>query len=427
MKKKLFTGFSLMAVAGMAFWACGDGNINKIDENDNLNAMMYPDSAGWDKFLVEQKTACKSNPSCMEMYGAYVQGNEVPVSSAEAIVSSSSIEKDPNADKFLSSSREELDIDGGDMPSSSSMKIIDDDPVSSSSEALVVTGLGSCKPTNSPIDKGTSTTWTFVPNPAKTADSKAYGAMAFAQATYVWNFGDGLSEEAPGISTASGKVTYANSGKYGASVTVSVMNKETKLTETETIECSQLQVNGEKITGCTCTNSATGTVNFLKTPDITWTVSGCTSAAEINSYAWDGGAAGMEMTFTKTFNAEATSYAPTLKVGNNDNTEIEVACDPVKVTEGDEFTIKQSGNDGKIKLPAGKVSVVLAADGQNNTVFCSVDRKDDPTNTGAITYSVNGESTKGADYVALQLTKTKLTSGSVLEMELSITATCGIQ
>ena len=403
MKKKLFTGFSLMAVAGMAFWACGDGNINKIDENDNLNAMMYPDSAGWDKFLVEQKTACKSNPSCMEMYGAYVQGNEVPVSSAEAIVSSSSIEKDPNADKFLSSSRQELDIDGGEMPSSSSMNIIDDDPVSSSSEALVVTGLGSCKPTNSPIDKGTPTTWTFVPNPAKTADSKAYGAMAFAQATYAWNFGDGLSEEAPGISTASGKVIYPNSGKYGASVTVSVMNKETKLTETETIECSQLQVNGEKITGCKCTPSVdgaavTGSVNMKEHPDVVWTVTGCTSAAEINSWEWDG-TAGTE-SFTKNFTAETASYAPTLKVGNNDNTVQDVTCDAVKVTDGAEFTIKGNQTEAdKAKFPAaGKYNVVIAYACQNKQFYCNGDGAE-----VGVTVNGNGSLTAKGWYVTVNL------------------------
>ena len=419
MKKKLFTGFSLMAVAGMAFWACGDGNINKIDENDNLNAMMYPDSAGWDKFLVEQKTACKSNPSCMEMYGAYVQGNEVPVSSAEVIVSSSSIEKDPNADKFLSSSREELDIDGGDMPSSSSMKIIDDDPVSSSSEALVVTGLGSCKPTNSPIDKGTSTTWTFVPNPAKTADSKAYGAMAFAQATYVWNFGDGLSEEAPGISTASGKVTYANSGKYGASVTVSVMNKETKLTETETIECSQLQVNGDPITGCKCTTPALS-VDFTDTPDVTWTVTGCTSAADINSYVWDGGTSGMETSFKKTFDKATNSYAPTLKVGNNDNTEISVECTAIKVTDGPEYTISEVGDPGAIKIPAGTHSVtVKGGAGVNQCHFgCRAE--------GSVSFKLSSGDEKEGSYYAGGEVKAEVCKGAV-EITLNMDATCFAQ
>ena len=431
MKKKLFTVFSLMAIAGVAFWACGDGNINKIDENDNLNVMMYPDSAGWDKFKVEQKTACTSNPSCMEMFGAYVQGNEVPVSSEAVVVSSSSVEKDTAALNRLSSSRAVLDIDGGDMPSSSSMNIIEDDPVSSSSEAVVVTGLGSCKPTKTPIEKGEATTWTFVPNPAKTANSNAYGAMAFAQATYSWSFGEGLSEAAPGISTASGKVTYANSGKYSATVVASVMNKETKQTETETIECATtLQVNGEKITGCKCSPTVdgaavSGSVNMKKTPDVVWTVTGCTSAAEINSWEWDG-TAGTE-SFTKTFTAETASYAPTLKVGNNDNTVQDVTCDAVKVTDGDEFTIKSDQAAGAIKLPAGKVSVVLAANGQNNTVFCQVDRKDSPDNSGSLTFSVNGESKSGADYIALTLTKTKLTSGTTLSMELSIPATCGIQ
>ena len=278
--------------------------------------------------------------------------------SERVVVSSSSVEKDTAALNRLSSSRAVLDIDGGDMPSSSSMLFIEDNPVSSSSEAVVVTGLGSCKPTKTPIEKGEATTWTFVPNPAKTANSNAYGAMAFAQATYSWSFGEGLSEAAPGISTASGKVTYANSGKYSATVVASVMNKETKQTETETIECATtLQVNGDPITGCKCSPTVggaavTGSVNMQETPEVVWTVAGCTSAAEINSWEWDGVPG--KKSFTKTFTAETASYAPKLKVGNNDNTVIDVSCDAVMVVEDEE--VSSSSDSEEISSSVAVVS-----------------------------------------------------------------------
>ena len=36
MNKKLFSGLALMSVAATAFWACGEGNINGKDLNDDI-------------------------------------------------------------------------------------------------------------------------------------------------------------------------------------------------------------------------------------------------------------------------------------------------------------------------------------------------------------------------------------------------------
>ena len=158
--------------------------------------------------------------------------------SSSAIEYSSSSEDASQTNKESSSSMRL--IIGGNNFSSSSMKIVDDNPVYSSSETLVVTGLGSCKPTKTPIEKGASTTWTFVPNSTKTVE---YG-MAFLKATYVWNFGN-LADDGSGETITSGKVKYVESGKFGASVTVSVMNKSYEI-EMETVICDSLQVNEDE-------------------------------------------------------------------------------------------------------------------------------------------------------------------------------------
>ena len=206
----------------------------------------------------------------------------------------------------------------------SSATIIDDPntPTPSSSSVEIVTGLGSCKPAVSPIDKGTSAMWVFTPNP----DLPKEMLMKFAQKdAYAWDFG-GLTDDGSASGRNSGKVTYTESGKYTASVTVTIDGSaETKI-------CSELQVNGDPITGCKCAPvGVTGSIDYTATPDVSWTVTGCTSASLPLTYAWDGGAAGAEMTFTKTFTAATVSYAPILKVGNSDNTEIDVECPAVKV------------------------------------------------------------------------------------------------
>jgi hypothetical protein len=193
----------------------------------------------------------------------------------------------------------------------------------------------------------------------------------------------------------------------------------------ETIQCAPLQVNGDAITGCKCApEGVTGSIDYTETPDVIWSVTGCTSNSDIISYTWEG-VEGTDPVFTKTFVAEAASYAPTLKVGNSDNTVIDVSCSSVKVTEGPEYTIKAPNDAGTIKLPAGSSLVVLAADGYNNTFFCKVERSDSPT--GALTITVNEESLGGGDYVALKLTKTQLKSGTSLSVTLDYPATCGIQ
>ena len=417
MNKKLFAGISMMAAASAVFWACGEGNINEMTDMDNVILMQYPldpvtgqASPELDNLKESALNSCKEDMGCYTQYQGYFDGTEV-IDEPES--SSSEENPGPYTNPLSSSSRSDINIVT--KPSSSSIAIIDNPVESSSSEVVVVSGLGSCSPATSPINKSGSAKWKFTPN----LTAGTYKPTDFAKATFAWNFPGGTPavDATPSTSAA---ITYSASGSVTASVTVTMNDGAS-----ETIQCAPLQVNGDAITGCKCApEGVTGSIDYTETPDVIWSVTGCTSNSDIISYTWEG-VEGTDPVFTKTFVAEAASYAPTLKVGNSDNTVIDVSCSSVKVTEGPEYTIKAPNDAGTIKLPAGSSLVVLAADGYNNTFFCKVERSDSPT--GALTITVNEESLGGGDYVALKLTKTQLKSGTSLSVTLDYPATCGIQ
>ena len=223
--------------------------------------------------------------------------------------------------------------------SSSSVTVIDNPVPESSSEAeiVMVTGLGSCAPASTPINKGSSVKWKFSGNL-----SAGYKAIDFAKATFAWSFPGG-SPAADATPSTSAAITYANSGAASASLTLTMQDGKS-----EVIQCSPLQVNGDPITGCKCTTPETE-IDFLTQPNAVWTVSGCTSASYIISYTWDG-VEGTGNTYTKTFEAAQSGYAPTLKIENSDKTLIEVTCPAVAATAGSStcpnITVKNGGISG---------------------------------------------------------------------------------
>ncbi|WP_405338303.1 hypothetical protein [Fibrobacter sp.] len=295
-------------------------------------------------------------------------------------------------------------------PSSSSVVYIDVDFSSSSKkdELVPITGLGMCAPVTTPIDKGSSAKWKFTPNM-----SSGYTAIDIAKATYAWNFGAGATPATDATPSTSVAVSYANSGKASASLTVTMSDGST-----ETIQCSPLQVNGDPITGCKCTTEATS-VDYMTTPDVTWSVTGCTSASTPLTYNWNGTEGGV--TFTNSFTAATASYAPTLKVGNADNTVIDVACPAVKVTEGVEYVIKNNTDAGKISLPGeGTYNVVIAFACMNRTFFCN-------GVSGPVGGSVNSTPMKKDWYTVVSLSPEDCSGSAVVSVTVDGPATCGAQ
>lgn len=408
MNKKLFVGISMVTAVSAGFWACGEGTINEMTEMDNVISMQYPldpatggASPELQNLRDNAKNSCKEDMGCYTQYQGYLEGTE-PVDVPES--SSSEEIQGPNTNPTMSSSSRG-DFNIVTKPSSSSMQIIDNpEPTSSAGEEIVVpvTGLGSCAPASTPINKGGKVKWKFSANTA----NATYRPADFAKAQFAWNFTGGTP--ATDIGATSGDITYSASGAVGASLTVTMGDGAS-----ETIQCSSLQVNGDPITGCKCTTAA-ASVDYTATPDVTWSVTGCTSASDITSYTWDGAEGGE--TFTKAFDAAVASYAPKLKVGNNDNTVVDVTCSAVKVTEGAEYEIKVSQD--KVELPGPGVYAVVTKGGSGLTacrVSCNAN--------GALTVKVNGKTFTGSYYVNFEGIDTSWCN-MTLDFDISAAATC---
>lgn len=317
MNKKILAVGVTAVVAG-AFWACGSGEIYQPSEND----MLFKEMGSTKNLLCNEE-----NQNCD---GAF---------SSEAEVSSSSDDDDYVPPEIGDGDIGDIIINPG---SSSSGDTLEIGEIGTSTPTKGE--LGSCAPVETPINKGVAgaAQFKFKPN---SQDVSGYGPLDFVTASYDWDYGAGATAAGTETST-SANVTYANSGVVNASVTVKMSDGKS-----QKIQCSPLQVNGDPITGCKCTNDAVGTVDFKQTPNVKWTVSGCTSTAPttVNSFKWEG-TEGAVNTFTKTFTAATDSYAPKLVVGNSDNTVQTVTCPAVKVSNGPEymFTITRASGTTRI-------------------------------------------------------------------------------
>ena len=428
MKRPFFGGVLLaLPLSLLAFTACGDesvvnsNDIKQISEDEPQSSESLSSSsakssekksssskaeeASGENDIVESEgdlPRCSIKREGMEVY-VKEEKNLYTCEEGEWIPEKKTAESSSSSKKYSSSSNKNpFDIVDG--TSSSAIYIDVDFSSSSKVNPVVVTGLGSCAPVNTSIEKGSSTKWKFSYN----LDA-GFSAIDFAKATYVWNFGAGATPATDATPSTSVAVSYANSGTATASVTVTIGESS------ETIQCSPLQVNGDPITGCKCTADA-ASVDFTATPDVTWSVTGCMSASSPLTYNWNGADGGA--TFTNSFTAATASYAPTLKVGNSDNTVIDVPCSAVKVTEGAEYVIEESGSRGAIDLPAGSSVVVLEAEGYSDMVFCNAN--------GSVNGSVNMEKIYGQYYVSIRMPAGTLVPGARLEFTLDVPATCGV-
>ncbi|MBR6832223.1 MAG: hypothetical protein IKM81_02355 [Fibrobacter sp.] len=411
MNKKLIAGILFAVVAGASFWACGEGDVSKWNSDDEALGFLVSAEEEAEALKKEGLDSCLKDDYCKSKYAEYFANpngdtpDDIPSSNDNG-------NSGTNPGQSSSSIGNHNPFDIVDETSSSSAARIDDNPPidQSSSSVEVITGLGKCEPVTTPIEKNTgSTKWTFTPNL-----NAGYTAIDFAKATYAWNFGAGATPATDGTPSTSAAVSYANSGTATASVTVTIGGGS------ETIQCKPLQVNGDPITGCKCAPvGVTGSVDYTTTPDVAWSVTGCTSASMPLTYNWNG-ADGAE-TFTNSFTAATASYAPTLKVGNADNTVIDVPCSAVKVTEGAEYTIKNNTDAGKISLPGeGTYNVVIAFACQNKTFFCN-------GVGGPVGGSVNDVPMKSDWYTTAALTDADCTGSASVSVTVTGPATCGAQ
>ena len=402
-----------MSVAATAFWACGEGNINGKDLNDDI--AMASNEQDLQTLKDNAIEDCRNTPDCYLKYQGYLEGTDVP-SSVDNPTSSASLTPQSSNSLIIPGLSSSIKI----ARSSSSINIIDD-PVESSSGAAPITDdkFGTCTAAKNPINKGDKVQWKFT----AIKDYDGFDPVKIAKATYTWSFAPGVVEETTGIGTTSGNVSYANSGATTASVTVLYDGNPI------VVACEPLQVNGDPIT---CTVAAAGGDITTDAGVATWTAT-CTSGSDITSYVWDGTDAGPTgNTFTYTFAAKGDTHTPTLKVGNSDNTVETVTCPEVIATDASIPDYILDATTKSVTVPAG-TSVVTASytktdivwngeiTGMKCNFYCQSSSND------AMDITVDGVAMTGPNYITGQIPCESLVEGYQLKIVSNMEVTCGKQ
>ncbi len=405
MKYKLVLGclgvFFIMSV----IVACGEGAIDPFSTDDTV-AQLRIASLDVGKSI----NACLADPVCREKY----ESTETPPSSAQIPLSSSSSSSIPVV-PGLSSSLIVLSS-GGVIPpfptSSSSLVVI----VSSQSSGGIS---GTCAPTPAVVELGDSVKWTFTK--AATVDPKDIIA-----ATFDWTFAAG-SEPTFSGQGALGMTKPVSYSKSGSHTTTLSINGDAPMT------CAPVQVNGAPITECECTVDN-------PSPDVaaggvaTWTVTGCTSTANITGYTWNAGTLDPSTTtYTHKFSEKDETFAPTLSVSNNDNTVQVVAClaaTAIDATKPD-YEIKASGNTAGLTFE-GNVDATIVMNlpetwhgGTAGTCSfaCQVNRG---SGSGAISGTVDKVDITGSDYVKAPIPITSTINGYALKLVVDVGTNAGV-
>lgn len=399
MNKKLLSGLALMSVAATAFWACGEGNINGKDLNDDI--AMASNEQDLQTLKDNAIEDCRITPDCYLKYQGYLEGTDVP-SSVDNPTSSASLTPQSSNSLIIPGMSSSIKI----ARSSSSINIIDDPGVSSSSGPAPITDdtFGTCAAAKNPINKNTSVQWKF------TANSKypGFDALKIAKATYTWSFAADAVDDGTGKGTMSGNITYPNSGATTASVTV--LYDGTPIT----VACDPLQVNGAEITGCTCVPDVTEPDVAGGPVNVTWTVSSCVSAgATVTGYTWTG-ATGTGETAVAPVSAKGDEVTPVVAVSNDDNTVQEFTCTGVKAIDSSapDYAIEKANDE--VTLPgAGSYTISM---GGSSPAGCQIWCKSDGGESWSA--SVNGGVATAGTYHATLATKESDCSGA---MSLTIT------
>ena len=408
-----------MSVAATAFWACGEGNINGKDLNDDI--AMASNEQDLQTLKDNAIEDCRITPDCYLKYQGYLEGTDVP-SSVDNPTSSASLTPQSSNSLIIPGLSSSIKI----ARSSSSINIIDDPGESSSSGPAPITDdtFGTCAPAKNPINKGTSVQWKF------TANSKypGFDALKIAKATYTWSFAADAVDELSGKGTTSGNITYPNSGATTASVTV--LYDGTPIT----VACDPLQVNGAEITGCICEpdvaipDVANGPVT------VTWSVSKCaTVGATITGYEWTG-ATGTGESATAAFSEKDQEITPTVVVSNDDNTKQSFTCSAVKAIDASkpDYEFTDQGNTNAIPFVGNVDATVVfnlpsgwhgAGDAGTCTFACQVDRGG--TGDGKITGSIGTVEIDGGDYVTATIDVANTIGGKSLPFVLNVGSNAG--
>ena len=334
MNKKFYVGTLAFGVAA-SFWACGSGDILNPNNGDDIMGLPinYEDGVAADNSLNE---AVMNSTNCPECFVS-VQ----PSSSSRGRVRSSS-----SVNPGLSSSRYSSAIvnSSSSIPGYVSSSSTTNPPPSYSSSAVVVSSssipsgpisdIGTCHPDIATISKGGTATWVF-------DQDASISALKLLKAKFTWTFEGGTP---PTIEVD------------GAHV----------------VPCSPLQVNGEPIS-CKCTGAGGDVTTDAGVA--TWTAT-CTSTANIIDYEWDGVSAGATgTTGTHTFTKKGQSYAPVLRVSNDDNSVETVTCPAIIASDANIPDYKIETTQDKVEFDkVGEFTLVadLPQNWHNDATTCTL-------------------------------------------------------
>lgn len=349
MQKKLVFGFAAAALAGSLFIACGDGDVSSPSADDVGNSLI--NDPNYYKSRVDSATKyCNSDSKCAANIGNIVvepsssSASEITEPSS-ASVSSASMSSASVLPPLLSSSSPIVNLSSASVITSSASVI-----VSSSSVEIEDNGTvnGTCDPVPAKIEKGASTKWTF----KRVTPPGMAGMTAQQNALFDWtmpNSTEGTFSELGKNGGNAATATYTASGSFGATLQV----------DGNTIQCSELQVNGAPITGCVCTPDVANPDVASGPATVTWTVSGCqTTGATITGYAWTD-ATGTGETATASFTEKGQEITPVVTVSNDDNTQEQFTCAAAKAVNSStpDYEIDGTG----ITIPSGSCGTVTVA------------------------------------------------------------------
>lgn len=409
--KKRYLGIALAALVGGAFVACGSGDVSKPTSEDEGNTVIF-DSSYYAGRINVADSLCKEDPVCSAKLNGTSSVAELSSSSSAEIVepgSSPASTSSSSAALLPMSSSTLINFSSASVPTSSAT-------VGVSSSAIVDDGTlnGTCEPKPATIEKGATTTWTFV----KLTPAGMAGMTAQQQALFTWTM-TGSSE---GTLSALGKdrgntasATYTASGDFTTSLELDNGNK---------IQCSPLHVNGAKITGCECSADASTVDVASGSATAKWAVSGCKTDAKITGYTWTG-ATGSEASATATLTKKGESIAPTVTVKNDDNTEVSVTCPAVKATDSNAPEYEITKQDEAISLPAGSSTIIMNLpeswhNGTTGTCSFSCNIQ------GTIDGTVDGVALSGSYYASASIPITSTINGYALEVTLNAAGSCTI-
>lgn len=396
MKKKLVLGFSAACLAG-SFWACGSGDV--INSDDSLEGLAVALLDQIDVADAVQK--CGENPQCQ---AEMANPPDVPTSSSETAAPTSSTATPGQSSAVTPRSSMSFNFSSGAIGGLSSAALPTSSeaaPIASSSSVTFAPGdLGACAPGKATGELNETVTYTFTWNSAS-----GVAPADMLAATYNWSMPDGTPATSSGKKTAS--TNYTTSGPKTASVTVTAGGKS------QEASCG-VNINGAAITGCKCVADS-ATVDVADNGTAGWTVSGCTSTANIVSYTWGGaGIVGEGTSAAAILAAKGDLATPTLSVANDDNTIVQVTCPTVKAVNSNlpDYELGFAGsnipsaNDTSLAIPFNKEACIqVSIDWQNTgwtppgiSLLCDVaPAQGSPGLTLDITYNGTSKSYKG-DY-----------------------------